>query len=147
MIFTAYNNTSDTNVINKSIEKVNSFNCKLKENCSIKNPKLILENQGVPLFNYGYIDDFKRFYYVKEVTSITKNIWEIDLEVDVLESFKSGILSNVAILDRQENLYNLYLNDEYMEVSTDTFTIDKRIGNKAFRGNNAVLSVAGFVGN
>ena len=67
----------------------------LKEDCSVINP--IFQCSSIPVTaNYFYIATFGRYYFLSNVVSITKTIWEFTLEVDVLASYKSQIASTVA---------------------------------------------------
>ena len=126
MNVTFYNNSSENIKIGKSLTAYGTYSVTLKEACSIKNPILKIEIATVPNVNYAYIPDFGRYYFVKDPICIRNGLWEIPLQVDVLESFKSGILNCDAILNRQEFLYNMYLKDELLDGLSDTFTVTKR---------------------
>ena len=63
--------------------------------------------------NYLYIPQFNRYYFITDVVNVSANKWQIQARVDVLTSFKSAIRENTAIIERQENEYNLYLDDKY----------------------------------
>ena len=85
----------------------------LRESCSIVNPVVqVKQDVGVVGYNYAYIEEFNRYYFVTNVTSTYNGLWEIELHVDVLMSFKEGILNLNALVLRQENDYNLYLEDD-----------------------------------
>ena len=79
-------------------------------------------------FNYMQITTFGRFYFITDIRSIGNNRWEISGHVDVLNTYASGILNNDAVIKRQQNLYNLYLNDpdfltyNYDRIQTKKFT-------------------------
>ena len=62
-------------------------------------------------FNYMYIADFGRYYFIDDIVSINQGIWEVSGHVDVLETYKTAILANKAIVKRQQSKYNLYLDD------------------------------------
>ena len=40
--------------------------CALKDNCSVTSPVLELKTEGYPAYNYAYIPDFARYYYVND---------------------------------------------------------------------------------
>lgn len=70
-----------------------SYNCQLKAPCGILNPRIRLDlgASGNPAgYNYAYIASFNRYYWVREWTNIGP-VWEADLAVDVLASYKSAI--------------------------------------------------------
>lgn len=70
-----------------------TFNCRIKEPCSVLNPVIGL-NMGLTdspaAFNYAYIPAFNRYYFVKEWT-FDNALWYASLQVDALASWKSDI--------------------------------------------------------
>lgn len=110
------NNTSAKNVVNKTLAAVLSLSGELKEDCDLSNPKIVIQSQTVPDFNYFTIDAFKRSYYKTALVNIAADLWEISGRVDVLNSFKNYLGNQKAILlDTRETGGNAYiLNDVYM---------------------------------
>ena len=62
----------------------------LKTPSSILAPVVELNMPTVPAWNYAYIPDMGRYYYVTG-TAYNRGVWEISLSVDVMASFKSDI--------------------------------------------------------
>ena len=62
--------------------------------------------------NYCYISDFGRYYYIREKTCDANGLYTLVLNVDVLMSFKSDILTQKGIVSKQEGIYNMYLPSE-----------------------------------
>ena len=106
-------NSSPVEKIGKNIDSGTSFDCVLKADTSVLKPTIILSSNAdaIKTYNYMYIDDFKRYYFIDDIVSKNNNLWEISGHVDVLETYKAGIKSNKAVIRRQQNIYNLYLND------------------------------------
>lgn len=100
MTITFYNNISEKNVIRKVINNPLSMGGTLRESTSVTNPVITIE---APLtivgYNYCYIPDFSRYYYVVDVKSMRNNLWAVTLRVDVLMSFQNDILNTPAIID------------------------------------------------
>ena len=67
---------------------------------------LTLEIEQLPLFNYVYIEQLNRYYYVNDIVSVKYKLWTISLSVDVLMSYKNALLSCSAFVDRNENSYD-----------------------------------------
>ena len=108
-----YNNKSPNEKIGKNLTQLNSFSVVLKEKTSVLNPVLIIESSSdLYQANYLYIQELGRYYYINDIALLHDDIYEIHAHVDVLETYKSGIKSNKAVIARQQNLYNLYLNDQ-----------------------------------
>jgi len=110
------NNTSAKNVVDKTLAAVLSLSGELKEDCDLSNPKIVIQSQTVPDFNYFTIDAFKRCYYKTALVNIAADLWEISGRVDVLNSFKNYLGNQKAVLlDTRETGGNAYvLNDVYM---------------------------------
>lgn len=98
------------NKLDKNIGAVASLDGTLREPSSIIDPVITMESSPVG-FNYLHIPDFKRYYYVTNVTVIHNGLIEVAAHVDVLKSFASEIRSFDAVIQRQENVYNTYLDD------------------------------------
>ena len=99
-----YNTKNDDNVINKELNELYRFNIKLKNDVYLINPTIILNDKGSMNFrlcNYCWIEEFDRFYFIRNVRNITNNIWELVLECDVLETFKNDILNGVGEYTRE----------------------------------------------
>lgn len=110
-----YTNDSPDNEVTKTLTQQYSATGELHENCSIINPVITCEVENVtaakiPLINYAYISDFGRYYFVRNITFIGKLV-RFDMHVDVLSSFATELKNHNAIVARQQNKYNLYLQD------------------------------------
>ena len=66
------------------------FSCTLKENCSIITPTIELSAATMD-YNYAYIADFGRYYYIRDIVSNANNYWTLQLECDVLATYKTEI--------------------------------------------------------
>lgn len=88
----------------------------LKEGTSIVDP-VILVHSGVALSgNYLHIPAFNRWYFVTDITSVRTGLWQISAHVDVLMSWKNRIREQRAVIERNQNSYNLYMNDDKFQV-------------------------------
>lgn len=87
-----YNNNSNTNVINKNITLVSTLDFSLKADNSILQPVLILKNYSAG--NYCYIEKFNRYYYITDIKLMTGGLYQLQLEVDVLMTYKEVIMTN-----------------------------------------------------
>lgn len=106
-------NSSPKNKIGKTLTQGATFQCALKDNTSILNPVLVLQStDDIYRYNYLQIPIFGRYYFINNIVSLANWRWEISGHVDVLETYKTQILQNNAVIRRQEKKFNLYLNDE-----------------------------------
>lgn len=110
-----YQVSDDINVMGKTIPAPTSTHTiLLKDGCSVDNPVVTfsaLASAIAPL-NYAYIDTFGRYYYITDRKSLVNGVVELTLESDPLQSFKTEIGRCDAIIRRQENDANGYLQDD-----------------------------------
>ena len=148
---------SDKNVIGKTWDSgtgdINTIEGKILFNKSLLNPTFLIEGD-VSDYNYCYIPLFKRFYYIMGITAKSGSMEEVEMKVDVLQSWKGdsteGILSNDAVIEREENDINVYFSDNMFwtqadkEVITVPF-IDSEGNDLVFDipENNFILTIAG----
>lgn len=106
-------NNSENNKIRKSVTTIVTKTGSLRESTSIVNPKILVQGDLTSLKNCNYmtISDFGRSYFVTDIVAVGKGVVELTGHCDVLSSFSSQILSNTAVILRQENSFNRYLND------------------------------------
>lgn len=116
-----YHNNAEQNRLDKTnfLESVSTLNGYLRDKTSITNPSIIIEMSEFPIFNYVYLSKFNRYYYVTNILSIATNLWQIDMHVDVLMSYKDKILLQSAIIERNEYEWNPYLIDSSLPVSKE----------------------------
>ena len=112
-----YKNSSEPNTINKTITNPLTLSGALREESSIYNPKFrICSNSNLAQYNYCYIPEFARYYFISEIVIERNGVWNISAKCDVLESFKNNILGIECVIERQENDFNLYFSDPEWKV-------------------------------
>lgn len=102
-------NNSDDDTINKSLTPVLTLQGSLREPCSIEMPEITIETEGIINANYCYIEAFGRYYYITNQVILSNSRVRIELEVDVLESFKMNILSLETIIENSSTKNDNYL--------------------------------------
>lgn len=91
-----------------------STSCILKEPTSILTPSILLQrrNNDVVNFNYMYIEEFKRYYFITETVSVTESMWEISGRVDVLATYRESIGDASLYALRCSSRYDRSLTDK-----------------------------------
>lgn len=107
-----YYNSSDNRQINKILLSELSISGTLREETSIIEPSILINSATTPKFNYAYIPDFQRYYYIARKESVRTGIWRLHLKVDPLMSFKADILSLRVVVSKQSDISN---GDEYID--------------------------------
>ena len=104
MNITLCNTGSEPNKINKTLSAGYSMTGTLREETNVVTPDILIEIDNPTGYNYAYIPDFGRYYFIREMRSIRNGLWRISLKVDVLMSFRSSILSVPVILSDTESV-------------------------------------------
>ena len=85
----------------------------LRGQSSVMSPSLQIQDITVIGYNYCYIPDFGRYYYINGINALRANLFELSLGIDVLMTYAKAIRSNAAIVDKVQSsvaAYN-YIND------------------------------------
>lgn len=137
-------NTSPKNQLTKSLTTITTLTGTLREDTSIIDPVIRVQSSESSLINANYctISSFGRSYFITNITSLRNGVLELSLHCDVLSSFASQIKSNNAIIYRQENQWNLYLNDGVFKTYQNPQITTKPFPN-GFDTTEFVLAVAG----
>lgn len=136
--------SSPKNAITKSVNDLVTVTGVLKDGTSIINPTILIDGNISSYVNCNYmtISEFGRKYFVTDIKSIRNNLFEISGHCDVLSTYKNEILSNRAIIRRQQNNWNLYLNDGTFKIYQNPNVITKLFPS-GFNSQEFVLAVAG----
>lgn len=143
MTINLYVNVSEKERVTKTLSLEKSFSGTLREQTSVIDPVISIEStDNLSQYNYMYIPDFGRYYYIRNVESVKNGLWRITGHVDVLMSFKSQILQNSGVIERQENKWNLYLPDPDFQTSNKTQIQTKKFP-KGFGNRSYILVISG----
>ena len=122
-----------------------SVNFHFKDTRSVLDPVIIINTStDLTSFNYAEIGAFNRKYFVTDIKVVRENTYEISLHVDVLATYDSQIRSVKADVRRQENNFNMYLDDPEFHVYNNEFIQVKTFSNSSFKKDfEYVLVTAG----
>lgn len=132
--------------VNKQLETYGTFQGYLRETTTLLKPDFMIHSgtfyQLLNTVNYLYVPIFGRYYFMGNPELIRNDLWRIPARVDVLKSHKEQLLLQSGIVARQENRWNLFLNDgqfrAYQNSSFSTLTFPQ-----GFSGQSFILSVMG----
>lgn len=112
MTITLYKNTSEKERISKTLTGAISKTGTLRTDTSLIDPVItVTSTTNLSSYNYLYIPSFGRYYFITDITVVKNNLWQLTCHCDVLMSWKSQILQQQVVVDRQNTFYNLYLPD------------------------------------
>lgn len=108
-----YKSTAEKNRMDKSayLTEIIQSTGTLRRATSIISPEFEFIYNKVPDFNYVYIPNFNRYYFIDNIVSLRNNVWTLSLSVDVLMSFKEQIKECDGFIARNEFEFNDYLID------------------------------------
>lgn len=97
------------------------FNYCLKDVTSVLSPTLEIHDASVLVYNYCYLQQFGRYYWVGDKRSIAYNTYEVDLEVDVPGSWGADTYGQSVMAQMSASFYDDELDDERIQ-PTDIIT-------------------------
>ena len=117
-----YKTTNANNDLNKTISDKVELVGALREASSVIAPSILIQSNPIG-YNYAYIPEFGRYYYIKNITAFRKGAYIVDLKCDVLMSFREEILHMSGIVSRLTN------GDEYAnrDIKTKCLETHKRL--------------------
>lgn len=141
MQITLYNLPCLPNELNKQyyISKTDtpklSLTGTLREQCSLQNPSILLQQSITAIKNYNYVSipSFDRYYFISEVVAVRDGLTRIELSCDVLSSFRNKIVSSDSRLfcerwsgsenaQLEDNLRDYNCNRQVQEIKVSTIT-------------------------
>lgn len=140
------NSTKQINVSSGTTPGFTNIEVQLKEPSSILSPIIRIEDSVYnPEWNYCYIYIWNRFYFLHDATIVPGGIWEVQLGVDVLATWKDYILGSTAYVARSASNWSNYIPDptwsHTMNIGQTTQEID--IGLDTSIGGCYLLFLAG----
>lgn len=96
------NYIGEKNRIQKNISLGDPFDGVLRADCDIMNPSVMIEASADTVcgYNYAYIPEFGRYYFIQNVNAYRTGLSIITMSVDVLYTYKEAILNSNAVVCR-----------------------------------------------
>ena len=94
-----YKSLDEKNRISKTLTDELILNGALRDNSSIVKPTILIQTDPLD-YNYAYIPEFGRYYFINNVVAMRNKAFIVDLKCDVLMSFKEEILNMNGIVSR-----------------------------------------------
>lgn len=141
MTIKLYKYHGDNRKIEKSLDLVQTIsNATVVETMDIINPVIILEVDqtfaSVISFNYIYIQDLKRYYYVNNIEIMSNGYIKIQCHVDVLKTYSNDILGSTQYIKRQQHKCTVQLADSEYNIKSNRNLTIKNFGDVIIQPNN-----------
>lgn len=145
MVIDLYINSSENNRVSKVLSGKFELTGTLRGETNVINPEILIEHTNPTGYNYAYIPEFNRYYFINEFTSVRNGLWRVRLTVDVLETYKKQIKQMPAIIDKQQNKgnSNLYLNDGSYVIDSRSYNTILNFSGGFNNGGEFILITAG----
>lgn len=98
-----YNYNGHPNTVNKQLGEFTAIEGDLRQTFDVLRPTVTLRKQPRPTFNYCYIPDLGRYYFVDRVSFEGNNAYELVLRIDVLKTYESEILAATGRTSEADN--------------------------------------------
>lgn len=139
-----YKNHSEKNKISKSLTGEVEYSGTLRDETSVINPVIMIHAENLSQFNYAYIPQFHRYYYIRDIVSVRNDLWRVSLTVDPLMSFKNDILAlNVIVSDTETTGVNNYYSGNQWRTLVKAKTDIIRFSNGLLNNGEYILITAG----
>ena len=131
-----FKTVSENNRVVKTLTDEKQLSGELRNQTSVLNPSIIIESSdNISTYNFAYISEFGRYYYITDIMSIRTNCWVVSMRCDVLMSYKDEIRSmNVILNNTQETGLSNYLSSpnwvNLVKTKTDIKTFPKGLSNE-----------------
>lgn len=108
-----YKTTSPRKKLVKELSDGITLTGNLRAQSSVMSPVLQIQDTQVIGYNYCYIPDFGRWYYINNIDALRSNLFELSLGIDVLMTYADSIVNNYAIVDKVQSIgsASFYIND------------------------------------
>lgn len=120
MDITLYKMSTETNRVDKTNYLSNAIsltNVILRSGTSVISPTLELQyDDRLFSYNYVYITQFNRYYFINDIESFRNDLIILSLSVDVLHTYKNIIKDNYCFVARNENDYNVLIDDDIKQL-------------------------------
>lgn len=143
MTIKLYKTPSEVNKVTKVLNDELSLTGELRESSSVITPIIKIEEDDLTDYNYAYIPEFGRYYFITNITSVRNGLWELAMRVDVLMTYADEIKANTAVIARNSNLWNLYYQDEQFKILNYETIQTKAFGVSLNPSSQIVLICAG----
>lgn len=122
MIMYLYQMTQEKNRIKKNVSGGVKFEGTLRADSDIVNPSIMVEASANTVcgYNYAYIPDFKRYYFINNTNAYRTGLSIISCTVDVLTSFQTTILNSNCIISRSSRSGDT---EVYFDLPDDRFPV------------------------
>lgn len=142
-----YKNSASYNRVDKTLylAKVADIQGTFRSDLDILHPIMRYPSNTLPDFNYAIIGELNnRCYYIDKVTYIAKGLWQLDMSIDVLMTYKDAIMNLKTFVTRNQYDYNTLIPDDRLPLQQGREITYEIIPNDLF-GNSGSFLLQGLL--
>lgn len=147
-----YKCSCEVNVVDKSqhMKLKRILEGTFRDSVSVSNVTVRVENNGDVDFNYAFIPEFNRYYFIDDIIVVNNKLADLVLTVDVLMTYKKGIYGLKCFVERNENQYNELLIDKKriieqgLDIEESTVENDFFINGYIYNDDNVLFAMNGY---
>lgn len=137
-----YTTTDNARTVNKTLNLDRTLDIVFRQTVDEQAPIIIMNKDNLANSNYIHIPDFKRYYFIDDVTNLTATLVKVQLTTDLLMTYQDIVLnSQVQIMATDK--------PSYLSASLPTqTTISKRVAKSDTTlkpANSLILTTVGGV--
>lgn len=127
-----YKNSSENNDLDKNLSNENVVNGYSRDVVDMLNPVIQLAGIEVNSYNYCYIVELQRYYYIENMTLATNGVYKLFMRIDVLMTYKEDIRESQGLITKNRE-YNPYTGEFDVE---PRYTLEKHEFENGFDFSN-----------
>lgn len=135
-----YSCSCEVNVVDKSqhmkLKKI--LDGTFRDSVSVSNVTVRIENNGKVDFNYAFIPEFNRYYFIDEIIVVNNKLADLVLTIDVLMTYKKGIYGLNSFVERNETKNNEFLIDKKRIIEQGLDIEEQTIQNSFFKNGDTL---------
>lgn len=113
-----YNYKGQPNTLNKILTKVGEINVTLRPEINTRSPRIkIINPPQMYTFNYVYVPEFGKYYFVSDYKFIGGNTYLLSLQIDLLQTYKEQILQGSGLIVESDKA------NRKLSVNTNVFDV------------------------
>lgn len=91
------------NKINKTLTNGLALTVNMRKTTDLNSLAMKIENNGfdISLYDYAYIQDLNRYYFMDDLTELGGGLWEFRLNIDYLKTYAAEILAANGVIMRE----------------------------------------------
>ncbi len=138
-----YYTRNANNTINKVLENEQIFDIHFKDVADVISPTVKIKHKGKLKVNYAYIPEFNKYYFIRSSEIYPTNIHTLELETDVLETYKKDILSSQGTVSRSQYSNNYFDGGDYRAEERQEHIVYESDKEIKFEDNTILVTIGG----